>query len=297
MCTFTGSHHHSGLGWNRGIHLFGALQQAQRAFVARARAGDAVKTRDGFGVVVQDVGPRAHHNAQRLVQSLKIGDKNLDAATWHAPADLANRFGEHARAAYVVIVAIDAGDHRELQRQLFHRFGDTARLVVINRLRTALGHGAKSAAARAQVAQQHERSGAMVPALPDVGAVRRLADGVQLQLARQGLQVVIVLAHGRARLQPLRFGSRTVRSGLDLDEFGSRGHRNPLLYKRAKRFSLFALRYSLFAPTKPNINPFCGADDHWSPLSYKSPKSGERRIANSVTACANTPSSSPVAAA
>ena len=48
-----------------------------------------------------------------------------------------------------------------------------------------LGHGAKSAASRAQIAQQHEGRGVMVPALADVGAVRRLTNRVQIQLACQ----------------------------------------------------------------------------------------------------------------
>src|ERR1019366_8303554 len=50
-----------------------------------------------------------------------------------------------------------------------------------------------TAAAGTQVAQQHEGRGAMVPALADVGTMRRLADGVQLQVARQGLKVVVIL--------------------------------------------------------------------------------------------------------
>ena len=85
------------------------------------------------------------------------------------------------------------------------------RLVEIDGLRTSLRHGAEAAAPRAQIAQQHERRGAMVPALADIGAVRRLANRMQVQLARQRLQVVIVLAHGRARLQPVRLRRRPAR--------------------------------------------------------------------------------------
>src|SRR5271157_5667157 len=87
----------------------------------------------------------------------------------------------------------------------------------------------------------------MVPALADVGAMRRLADGVQLQLTRQGLQVVIVLAHGCARLQPVRLGRSTERSYIDLDQFGSRSHGMLLLYKPPRDRALLAVRSSLFA--------------------------------------------------
>jgi hypothetical protein len=60
-----------------------------------------------------------------------------------------------------------------------HCLGDAARLVEVDRLGAALGHGAESAAARAQVAEHHEGRGFVVPALADVGAVRAFAHGVQ----------------------------------------------------------------------------------------------------------------------
>jgi hypothetical protein len=84
----------------------------------------------------------------------------------------------------LIVVAIDAGHDRELQRQLLHGFRHAARLCKIDGLRTAFGHGAKAATPGAQIAQQHEGRGAMVPALADVGAVRRLANRVQAQFAR-----------------------------------------------------------------------------------------------------------------
>ena len=64
-------------------------------------------------------------------------------------------------------------------------------------------HGAVGARARADVAEDHERRGAVVPALADVGAVRVFADGVELQLAHDALQPEVVLRPGRAHLQPL----------------------------------------------------------------------------------------------
>ena len=174
--------------------------------------------------MVENVGPGVHHDAQRLFQSLKVGNQHFHAASGHASADFGDRVGEDARATDVVVVAIDAGDDRKLQPQFLHRFGDPARLFKIDRLRAAFRYGAEAAAPGAQIAQQHEGRGAMVPALADVGTMRRLADGVQLQVARQGLEIVIVLAHGRARLQPFRFGRRTARANLDLDQLRSSSH-------------------------------------------------------------------------
>ena len=86
-----------------------------------------------------------------------------------------NDLSKCPRAADQIVVAIDAGDHGMLQAQRGHGLGDAARLVKIDRLGAALGHGAESAAARAQVAQHHEGRGLVVPALADVGAVGALA--------------------------------------------------------------------------------------------------------------------------
>ena len=117
------------------------------------------------------------------------------------------------------------------RRELLNRLRYATRLVKIDGLRTAFGYGAKATAAGAQVPQQHECGGAMVPALANVGTVGRLANRVQLQPASQCLQIVIIFAHGRACFQPLRLGSRLARSNIDLNQFGSRGHGVYLLYK------------------------------------------------------------------
>ncbi len=92
------------------------------------------------------------------------------------------------------------------------------------------GHRTEAAPPRTEIAQQHEGCGAMVPALADVGAVRRLAYRVQIEFPSQRLEVVIILAHRRTRLQPLRFGSSFAWANLDLYEFGCRCHGNKPLY-------------------------------------------------------------------
>ena len=73
----------------------------------------------------------------------------------------------------------------------------------IDRAGSAVGHGAVRAGARADVAEDHERGGAVVPALADVRAARFLADGVQVQLAHQPLEPQVARRPRRAHLQPL----------------------------------------------------------------------------------------------
>jgi hypothetical protein len=114
-----------------------------------------------------------------------------------------------------------------LQAKLCDGISHALGLLVVDRLRLALGHGAEAAAPRAEVAEHHEGSGLVVPALADVGAVGGLADSVQIELAGQLLQVVEGLAHRRTRLKPLGLGSGLAWSQVDLDErFGleQRGH-------------------------------------------------------------------------
>ena len=80
------------------------------------------------------------------------------------------------------------------------------RLVLVGRLRRAVRDVAVAARARAGVAEDHERRGAVVPALADVRAVRFLADGVETEVAHQALEAEVVLGAGRADLQPVGLG-------------------------------------------------------------------------------------------
>jgi len=57
-----------------------------------------------------------------------------------------------------------------------------------------------------------------MPALADVGAMGALADGMQIERARQALEVVVVFAYGGARLEPVRLGSLGFAEGLDLHQ-------------------------------------------------------------------------------
>ena len=63
---------------------------------------------------------------------------------------------------------------------------------------------AEAAAARAGVAEDHERGGAALPALADVRAGGLLADGVQVLRADQLGQLAVALAAGRGHLEPRR---------------------------------------------------------------------------------------------
>ena len=107
-------------------------------------------------------------------------------------------------AAVLAVVAIDAGDDCVAQAHGGAGFRYTARLVEIDRERRAFLHGAESAAPRADVAENHERSGAAIPAFAHVGTSRALAYRVQTQARDEFLQFAVIIANGRRGAEPFR---------------------------------------------------------------------------------------------
>ncbi len=146
------------------------------------------------------------HNLQRFVETLEVRDQDFNPATGGQLADLADGLSENARAAQVVVVAIHAGHDRMLEAESCDRFGNPARFVPLNRTGLAFGDGAKSAAPGTNISQQHESRGALIPALSDVGTLRRFAHRVQAQPAGQFLQIVKVFAHRSFGSEPVRLG-------------------------------------------------------------------------------------------
>ena len=102
------------------------------------------------------------------------------------------------------VVAGDAGHDDVLEAHRADRLGDAARLVVIEPGRPAGLDRAEPAGPGAGVAEDHDRGRALVPALPDVGAVGLLADRVEVQAAQQALEVVVVLAGRHPGPDPVR---------------------------------------------------------------------------------------------
>src|SRR4051812_44297210 len=92
---------------------------------------------------------------------------------------------------------------------------DPPRLVLVEPGGAAGLDVAEAAGAGARIAEDHDRRGALVPAVPDVRAVGLLADGIEIQAVQQALQVVVVVARRHPRLDPVGMateGLRAVRS-------------------------------------------------------------------------------------
>jgi hypothetical protein len=118
---------------------------------------------------------------------------------------MADRLGEDERAAVGEVIAVNRGDHRVLQRHARDGFSDASGLREIQLVRLAVRDRAVCAGTRADIAEDHERRRAVMPAFADVGAARVFADRVQLQVLHDPLQPNVVRRAGGADLQPFRF--------------------------------------------------------------------------------------------
>lgn len=108
------------------------------------------------------------------------------------------------RAAVGLVVAIDAGDDGIAQTHSRDSFGDAERLFFIGRTgRSSAGHGAKSAGARADISQNHEGGGAVVPAFAHVGAAGAFANGVEIERAHDALEILVTLAAEEFYAEPI----------------------------------------------------------------------------------------------
>ena len=111
----------------------------------------------------------------------------------------------NARGALVgQVVAVDRGDDRVAQAHARDRARHARRLERVVPGRLAGLDVAEAAAARAGVAEDHERRRAALPALADVRAGRLLADRVQVLRADQLGQLAVALAARRRHLEPRR---------------------------------------------------------------------------------------------
>ena len=102
----------------------------------------------------------------------------------------------------VVARGIGIGFDTGTRTQGGHCFGHPARLVIIHRERSALPNCAETAAPGADIAENHERRRAVVPALTDIRASGALADRMEPQAVHKRFQAAVVAAHRRGGAQP-----------------------------------------------------------------------------------------------
>lgn len=178
---FAEAEHKAGFSGDIGVELFGVGEHVEGPLVACAEADLAVEAGDGFGVVVEHIGGGIDDDFHGVVGALEIGDEDFDFAAGDAFADGLDAEGEEECAAVFAVVAIDAGDDGVLEAEGSDGFGDAAGLIEIDGEGGSFLNGAETAAAGADVAEDHEGGGAVVPAFADVGAGGGFANGVELE--------------------------------------------------------------------------------------------------------------------
>src|SRR3954468_4718218 len=202
------AHHQAGLRHDLvAAHLLRVAQHAQGALPARAAARDRVEPRDRLDVVVEDVGALGDHLRERHLLAAEVGGQHLDLAVRGLEADGADDADEGGRAVVGQVVAVDARDDRVAQAHLGDRARHAQRLERVVPGRLARLDVAEAAAPGAGVAEDHEGGGAALPALPDVGARRLLADRVQPLRADEVGQLAVLGPAGRRHLEPRRLAA------------------------------------------------------------------------------------------
>ncbi|ABA51028.1 hypothetical protein BURPS1710b_0627 [Burkholderia pseudomallei 1710b] len=204
------------------------LQELQRMRIVRAGARLLVQARHRFEIVVHHVGRRRVQDRERTVEAAtEVRRQDLDARRGRLLAHFADALDEVAGAAVAQIVAVDARDHHVLELERRDRAREVLRLVCVERIGPAVADVAERAAARALVAHDHERRGALAEAFADVRAARFLAHRMQVVLAQDRLDLVEARAAG-GRLHADPFGLLQLLDRDDLDR-NARGLRLRLL--------------------------------------------------------------------
>src|SRR5580704_2170780 len=162
--------------------LLGAAQELERSFVDGTFARLAVEARDGFGVVIEDIGLGGQDYTERIPVAAKIGDQDFDFAARDPAADLFDGSREDVGAAIFLVVAVDRGHYRVSQAHSRHGFRDAIGFFLVWRAhRFARRDSAEPACPGTNVAQDHESGGAVLPALAHVWTAGALTDGVEVE--------------------------------------------------------------------------------------------------------------------
>ena len=132
---------------------------------------------------------------------------------------------ENRRAAVGEVVAVDRGEHEIFPAEVAHGFGDAQRFEPVDFAAWAPRLDvAEPAAARARVAQDHDRRRAGAPALADVRTHRFLADRVQL--AARALSRATARMSRRGQSAPLATAACARGGRSSVTGFGEVDHRD-----------------------------------------------------------------------
>ena len=218
LVRFAESDHDAGLGRRFGKTPLEFAQQVEGVGVVRAGARHFVKARDGFEIVIENIGGGDGEGVEGFFHSpAKVRREDFDPNVGRFFANGANALGEVGGAAVAQVVAVHAGDDDIGQAQ----FGGDTRQIFglggVGRVGASVGDIAKRTAAGAQVAQNHKGCGSFAKAFADIGAGRLFADGVQFVPPQDALDFGKARVVRRGGANPLGLARLGVLHGHDLD--------------------------------------------------------------------------------
>ena len=168
-------------------HLPGTLQDLQAALILGATAHQRRQTLHRLQVVIEDMRPGLHHRQQRLIAAVEVGHQNLQRDPRHRLAHRFHGLRKMQRTAIGQVIACHRRDHHMIEAQPLHRLRHALRFIGLQREGLGGLDRTKPTGPRAALTGNHESGRALAPALPTIGALRLLANRVQLEVRDQGL--------------------------------------------------------------------------------------------------------------
>ena len=201
---FAKTHHNAGFDINRRVHPFRRLQETERRGVVRFKPDCGIETANGFDIVRKDIRNGIDDCPHRVERALKVGREQLDLHIWIEFPNLPHRFGKNHGTSILEIVTINGRDDGVLELQVGNSRGNSCRLHQVILGRAATGHCAKRARARANITEDHERSGSMfAPAFGDVGTHCVFANRIELMGTEDAANLKEVFTTRDSNLQPI----------------------------------------------------------------------------------------------
>src|SRR6267143_49571 len=187
----------------------GPIEQREGPLVFGLGPDDGVQPRHRLHIVIQNVGQRIQNDVQRKFFAPEIRDQYLDPDPRVRRAHLTDRLRKYLGPSVVKLVSIHRCNHRMAQAQKADRPGDAGGFVGIKFRRLSRLDRAEAATSRADIAEDHKRSRAVVPAFTRVGAAGFLAYGMKAVAVDDRLQAGIILPARNPGLEP--FGPLSAR--------------------------------------------------------------------------------------
>ena len=204
---FAQAKHQPRLGGNLRKPFAVRLEQIERPLIVRTGANFAVEARHRFQIMVKHVRRFGSQHIEGDIHTpAKIRHQYFNADVRHQRAGFANTASEMLRPAIFQVIAVNRSDDHIFECHLRDGFCQLARLVIVQRIRAAVGNIAKRATARAYLAHDHKGSGTAAKALAQIRTLGLLAHRGQLVPSQDTFDVGHFRADRHFHPQPVWFG-------------------------------------------------------------------------------------------